>query len=100
MPAAHSIAAMMSESYPPHLPSARRGRIQGLQVPPAMPWPLLVLAAISDATSVPCHELSAWSQPLNFCDWPSCVVTQSPGSEGSESRPSPSFATVASEMKS
>jgi hypothetical protein len=92
-PAAHSIPAMMSESYPlPPLPSARTGRIQAPQVIAAMPMPLLLSAPMMPTTRVPCQELGATVSLANsgFC-W-SVAVTQSPGSEGSGSQPSPSLA--------
>ena len=54
-PPAHSIAARMSESEPPHLPSARTGRIQPFQPSPAMPRELFASAPMipGDARAVP-----------------------------------------------
>ena len=57
MPADHNIAVRMSESVPPHLPSARTGRISGSHETPATPTALLPAAAAMPATRVPCHEL-------------------------------------------
>ena len=45
-------------------------------------------------TRVPCHELSATSQSVNGAADVSAVEIQSPGSEGSLSRPLPSFAVL------
>ena len=99
-PPAHSIAARMSESEPPHLPSARTGRIQPFQPSPAMPRELFASAPMIPATRVPCQELSpCWQEPNTPLD-ASAAVTQSPGSEGSGSQPSPSFALPESRMKS
>ena len=50
-------------------------------------------------TSVPCHELPATPQPLNFPLWAvsSAEVIQSPASPASASRPSPSLAVATSD---
>jgi len=92
-PAAHRMPARMSESRPPHLPSTRTGSRRAPQVPPAMPALLLVLAAIMPATRVPCQELLLVSQLANSGRFLSALVIQSPGSDGSGSRPLLSFAT-------
>src|SRR5581483_5075664 len=99
-PAAQRIASRMSESAPPHLPNTRRGRIVAAHVIPAMPVELLVMAPRMPAVRVPCHELFATVQLANFVFDVSLELTQSPGSDASASRPSPSLATAASEMKS
>ena len=61
-----------------------------------MPMPLLVSAPMRPLVCVPCHELSsaAVSHPENgpFLCWTSASVSQSPGSDASASRPSPSLA--------
>src|ERR1700716_2177431 len=87
MPAAHIIPAMMSESYPPHLPNTRTGRIFPCQVIPATPRRLLVNAPRIPAVRVPCQELISILQLLNFELAVSVELIQSPGSEGSGSRP-------------
>src|SRR4051812_17888200 len=84
-PAAHIIPARMSESYPPHLPSTRTGRIFDCQLMPATPRELLVSAPRMPATRVPCHELILISQLLNCDDPVSDELIQSPGSEASAS---------------
>ncbi len=99
-PAAQRMPSRMSESVPPHLPSTRTGRICAPQLIPAIPVELFVLAARMPAVRVPCQELSPTVQFLNFVVATSADVTQSPGSEASASRPSPSFATAGSVMKS
>ena len=99
-PAAHATASMMSESSPPHLPSARTGRILAPQSIPASHWPLLEFAAMLPATPVPCHELSPISHSRNSGSVLSAALTQSPGSEASASRLSPSLAILGSVMKS
>src|ERR1700741_1335604 len=100
MPPAHAIASRMSESKPPHLPSARTGKIQGLHVLPATPSLLFVSAPTIPATRVPCHELFLTSQPANRPWFDSCCEPQSPASDASASRPSPSLAAAAFVMKS
>ncbi len=89
IPAAQRMPAWMSESRPPHLPSTRTGMTL---TPPcetlAMPTPLLVAAPMRPSVWVPCHELEPTSlavQPGTFVT--SAVVTKSPGSEASASRP-------------
>src|SRR5687768_8726525 len=100
MPPAHAIASRMSESKPPHLPSARTGKIHEFHVEPVIPSELFASAAMIPATRVPCHELLETEQPEN-CPWfDSCCVTQSPASDASESRPPPSFAAAAFTIKS
>src|SRR6185437_4248787 len=96
-PAAQRIPSRMSESRPPHLPSARTGRIFPCQVIPATPVALLAMAPRMPTTRVPCHELLPTVQlaKVGFCR--SLEATQSPGSEASGSRPSPSLATAGSE---
>src|SRR6516165_3625233 len=64
-PAAHDIASMMSESKPPHLPSARAGRIRVFQVMPVMPTALFESAPMIPVVRVPCHELLETPQPVN-----------------------------------
>ena len=56
----------------------------------AMPTPLLVAAPIRESVCVPCQELDDRPQLAVA----SAVVTKSPGSEASLSRPLPSFAVV------
>ena len=58
---------MMSESNPPHLPSARTGNTRTVRPTLAMPMPLLVSAAMMPLVCVPCHELSSgeFAQPSN-----------------------------------
>src|SRR5256885_920060 len=90
--------AMMSRSVPPHLPSTRTGKSHALQVMPAMPTPLLLTAPRMPETRVPCQELLAVVPPLHSGLLRSAWTTQSPGSEASASRASPSLATKASEM--
>src|SRR5882724_12221550 len=91
-PADHRIASRISESYPPHFPNTRTGRIQDSQVVPAIPMLLLVAAPINPDTRVPCQELfSIVHFEKKGCCW-SLLSIQSPGSVGSPSRPSPSFA--------
>src|SRR5215472_16020797 len=82
IPPAHNMALMMSESHPPHLPSARTDRISGPQVSPATPTPLLVVAPRIPATRVPCQELGPAVALPHSLAWPlmSALVTQSPGS--------------------
>ena len=55
-PDAHSMPSNTSASVPPHCPRTRTGRTFARQSTPAIPCPLLVLAAISPATKVPCHD--------------------------------------------
>src|SRR5450631_1447286 len=78
MPPAQSMAASISESVPPHLPSARTGRIQLLQVRPATPVALLVIAPSMPTTRVPCQELLATVQSLNSVVLVSAMLKQSP----------------------
>src|SRR5215469_16218053 len=83
IPAAHSIPEMMSESSPPHLPTARTGSSRAFQATPAIPRLLLVAAARMPATRVPCQLLGSGA-PCTLLHTPpgelltSCVVTQSP----------------------
>src|SRR5688572_3916584 len=94
-PEAQVIASAMSASEPPHLPSTRTGWIFALNATPATPFALFVTAAIVPATCEPCHdEFDAYGTPHSF------AANQSPWSCGFESRPLPSRAAVASEMKS
>ena len=99
-PAAQRMPAMMSESNPPHLPSTRTGSTRTLRPTLAMPMPLPVSAAMRPLVCVPCHELSSAASLQSSNGPPACVtsasVSQSPGSEGSASRPSPSLATSTS----
>src|SRR4029079_16512757 len=88
-PAPQRIPSRISESRPPHLPSARTGRIRACQVIPLMPVELLAIAPRIPAVRVPCQELFSTVQPWNVVVWVSAVVTQSPGSEASASLPSP-----------
>ena len=83
----------ISDTVAPHLPATRTGSTVPPQLMPATPVALLVAAATRPAMMVPCQLLSVTSQSLNsgllaF----SLAVTQSPGSDGSASRPSPSLA--------
>ena len=100
MPPAHSMPAWMSASVPKHLPSTRTGNTRTPGAAPAMPCPLLASAATKLAVDVPCQELLDTVQLLKACVRDSALVTQSPGSLGSASRPSPSLATALSLTKS
>ena len=60
---------------------------------PAMPVWLLVMAPRIPATRVPCQLLLDTVQPANRGFFVSLLDTQSPGSDASASRPSPSLAT-------
>src|SRR5947208_1634717 len=83
-PAAQATASAMSLILPPHLPSARTGRIFAAQSMPAVYELLSAFAAITPATDVPCQLLLRTSQSV----WPSMIsplLTQSPGSLGSAS---------------
>src|ERR1700689_5961259 len=100
MPADQSMAASISESLPPHLPSARTGRIQLLHVRPPTPVALLVMAPRMPTTRVPCQELFSTVQPVNSAVFVSAVLTQSPGSEASGLRPAPLLPTSGSDTKS
>src|SRR5437879_9334233 len=101
-PAAQRAPSRISETKPPHLPRTRTGRILDVQLIPATPTPLFVTAPMVPATWVPCQLLSLTEQPTKGP--PTVVlsadVTQSPGSEGSASLRSPSFATFTSLTKS
>ncbi len=101
-PADQRIASMMSESWPPHFPSARTGRILPCQVMPVIPTALFAMAPRIPTTRVPCQELFSTVQPANglVVSVVSACVTQSPGSEASASRGSPSLAMFTSVMKS
>src|SRR5512135_1149995 len=57
-PADHLIASAMSDSDPPHLPSARTGCTRTFHAMPAMPMPLFAVAAATPAMCVPCQLLS------------------------------------------
>src|SRR5579862_8791945 len=100
-PPAHSIPLMMSESSPPHLPSARTGSIGEPQVTPATPTPLLVAALRRPATRVPCQELGAavWLLHSLGLAVMSVLVIQSPGSSAPGPGQAPPLATKATEMK-
>src|SRR5439155_2405351 len=92
-PAAQYMPSTISSTSAPHLPATRTGSTRPCWLMPATPTPLLVAAAIRPAMIVPCQVLLVTSQSLNsgllaF----SLEVTQSPGSDGSVSRPPPSFA--------
>jgi hypothetical protein len=67
-----------------------------------MPMPLWVAAPIRPAVWVPCQELSCTSQSPNAAGLAvlSASLIQSPGSDGSASRPSPSFEVSTSEIMS
>ena len=100
-PAAQRMPSTMSATSAPHLPATRTGSTRPSRLTPATPSALSVSAATMPAMSVPCHELFATSQFANsgfesFSAW----VTQSPGSLGSASRPSPSLANSTVETKS
>ena len=103
-PAAQSIPAWMSESNPPHFPSTRTGNTRTLRPTLAMPMPLFVKAPMRPLVCVPCHELSSAPKEHPSKKPPgsltSASVSQSPGSEGSGSRPSPSLATSTSRTMS
>ncbi len=96
MPPAQSIAATMSESLPPHLPSTRTGSSITSRPTEAMPMPLPVWAASRPAVWVPCQLLFSAAWPLPH----SPAVVQSPGSLASGSRPLPSPEVAVSLMKS
>src|ERR1700688_1767495 len=94
-PAAHMIAAAMSDTRPEHLPIARTGSTMVLGATPAMPMPLLVSAPTMPATLVPCQELlaivvqPAWMNSV----WAISVrSSQSPGSDAPACQPWPSLA--------
>ena len=97
MPAAQRMPAMMSPSLPKHLPSTRTGSTRTPGAAPAIPAAGLVLvaAATNADVDVPCQLLPETSQSLKVEPALSADVTQSPGSLGSASRPSPSLATTA-----
>ena len=100
-PAAHRIPSIRSRSVPPHFPTPRTGSRRASGAMPAMPFPLPAAASAIPATCVPCQSesdtlQSSRKRPLEA----SSCVTQSPGSAGSASLPSPSFATSGEEMKS
>ena len=65
-----------------------------------MPMPLSVSAATNPETCVPCHELLEGDVAQRKRELPgresSARVSQSPGSEASASRPSPSLAVAGS----
>ena len=94
----------MSDTSAPHLPATRTGRMRALQLMAATPvgCASLVEAAIRPAMLVPCQELFSTVQPENAsCGLStSACVTQSPGSDGSLSRPLPSLAYSTVETKS
>ena len=89
----HRIASVMSDPKPKHLPSARTANILASYATPGMPTALLPTAAIVPATCVPCQELLRSEQVSKIGLALSSALIQSPGSEGSASRPSPSLAT-------
>ena len=92
-PDAQRMASAMLVRLPPHLPSTRTGRILASYATPGRPMLLSPTAAIRPAMAVPCHELEATVQPAKTGNARSPAATQSPGSVGSGSRPSPSLAT-------
>jgi len=59
---------------------------------------LLLIAPRIPAVRVPCQVLLVTVQPENCVVFASAAVTQSPGSEASESRPPPSLETAAFEI--
>ena len=61
-----------------------------------MPMPLLDSAPTIPDTWVPCHEESSTVQPVKVEEAASADEIQSPGSEGSASRPPPSLAVAVS----
>ena len=65
-----------------------------------MPLASSVAAPIRLLVAVPCQLLDDALQPVNGARPASVLATQSPGSLGSASRPSPSLATVALVTKS
>ena len=87
MPAAHNMPAWMSASVPKHLPSTRTGSTDTPGAAPAMPRPLLVAAPTRLAVRVPCQLLLEALQPLKVPRPASALLTQSPGSLASSSRP-------------
>src|SRR5262245_61183917 len=99
-PAAQRMPARMSLSVPPHLPSTRTGRTNEFQDMPVMPAELFDRAPIIPETRVPCHELAEVRQLVKMRLFRSASVIQSPGSLGSESRPSLSLACAVPETKS
>ncbi len=96
-PTAHSRPAVTSSNVPPHLPSTRTGTILAFQSMPAIPAPLLVLAAMIPLTKVPCQLLGLAGKS---CRRILRRRVASPGSEGSLSRPPPSLARCVSLTKS
>ena len=65
IPAAQSMAAMMSESKPPHLPNTQTGMTLTFPKPTlAMPIVLFVPAPMRPAVCVPCQELPRTAQPF------------------------------------
>src|SRR5688500_20254259 len=99
-PAAQRMPARMSLSRPPHLPSTRTGRMYEFQLRPATPAELLVSAPIMPATRVPCQVLEDVSQLAYMTFVLSLASIQSPGSDGSVSRASPSLDMCAAPTKS
>ncbi len=99
-PAAQRMPSTTSDSQAPHLPDTRTGRILAFQLTPATPVPLLLAAAISPAMKVPCQELGSTVQPANWAVAASALLTQSPGSAASASRPLPSLAVATSLTRS
>jgi hypothetical protein len=65
---------------------------------PATPIWSLVMAPRIPAVRVPCQLLLVTVQPENCEVLASAAVTQSPGSEASESRPPPSLETATLEI--
>ena len=92
-PAAHRMPSLMSAMVPPHLPSTRTACTFTLQFTPATPTALLVPPIPTvPATCVPCQLAGRAGLPGKH----SPAATPSPGSVGSPSRPSPSFALARS----
>src|ERR1700686_3390015 len=94
-PAAHMIAAAISETRPEHLPITRTGINTVRGAMPAIPMPLLATAPMTPATLVPCQELGTTVvQPAltNRVVAASVASIQSPGSAAPACQPWPSLA--------
>ncbi len=100
IPPAHSMPSTVSDSSAPHLPDVRTGTMRVFQPTPAISSALLVPAASTLITSVPCQVLLPMSllvQPL--IAETSALVTPSPVSCASLPRPVLLPARAGSEMK-
>nr|WP_257829714.1 hypothetical protein [Rhizobacter sp. J219] len=101
-PAAQRMPSVMSSTVAPHLPATRTGSTRPFQLMPATPVVLFVAAATMPLMMVPCHELGCSGQSPKASGLPvmSACETQSPGSDGSVSRPLLSLAYSTSVTKS